>query len=214
MRRGEQLGAGGFANVYLVHSEDGTSAVAKLIPKAPGAQRELLFEELEGVPNVVPVIDRGEWGDYLVLVMPRAERSLRSHLDEMGDRLDIANAVPILIDIAEALVAIEGRIVHRDIKPENILLLDGHWCLADFGIARYAEATTAPDTMKYLMTRAYAAPEQWRGETANSATDVYALGIVAYELLAGRRPFEGPDFRHQHLEGSVDPLVSVIVQDL
>ena len=99
--------------------------------------------------------------------------------------------------------------MHRDIKPENILLLDGRWRLADFGIARYTEATTAPDTLKYSMSRAYAAPEQWRGERASSATDVYALGVVAYELLAGRLPFQGVDLRQQHLEDTPETISGI-----
>ena len=208
-RLGDQLGAGGFAKVYLAQAEDGDPAVIKLIPKAPGAQRELLFEDLNGVPNVVPVIETGEWGDYLVLVMEQAEMSLRDYLSNQDGRLAVDAAVSALVDISEALVAIEGRVVHRDIKPENILLRDGRWCLADFGIARYVEATTAPDTLKHAMTPPYAAPEQWRGETASSATDVYALGVVAYELLTGRRPFIGPDYRSQHLEGSVEPMSGI-----
>ena len=120
----------------------------------------------------------------------------------------------MISDVVEALAAIEGRVVHRDIKPENILLLNGQWCLADFGISRYAEATTAIDTRKFAMTPPYAAPEQWRHERATSATDVYALGVVAYELLAGRRPFAGPkehDYREQHLEGTPEAIPSVPV---
>ena len=204
-----EIDAGGFARVYSAQSEDGASAVVKLIPKDPGAERELLFAELDGVPNVVPVIDSGEWGDHWVLVMPQAEKSLRKHLGQMNNRLVVSDAIPILINIAEALAAIEGRVVHRDVKPENILFLDDRWCLADFGIARYAEATTASDTSKYAMTKAYAAPEQWRGERATGATDVYAWGVIAYELLAGRCPFTGPDYRSQHLEGTADPISEV-----
>lgn len=214
-RLGERLGTGGFATVHLVQSEDGESAVVKLIPKDPGAERELLFDNFDGVPNVVPVLDRGKWDNYWVMVMPLAEKSLRDYLVEMGGRLDVDVALPVLVDIAEALVAIENRVVHRDIKPDNVLLLNSHWCLADFGIARYAHATTAADTRKYAMTHAYAAPEQWREERASSATDVYALGIIAYELLAGQRPFQGPnpsDYRHQHLESSVEPMVGVPVR--
>ena len=157
----------------------------------------------------MPIIDRGECDDNWVLVMPKADMSLREYLVEKGGRLTIDDAVAVLIGVVDALVAIEGRVVHRDIKPENILRLDDNWCLADFGIARYAEATTAPDTMKYAKSPPYAAPEQWREERASSATDVYAFGVVAYELLMGRRPFPGPDYRLQHLEGSVDALSGV-----
>ena len=132
------------------------------------------------------------------------------HLDETSERLTVNEAVSVLVDIVEALVEVESRgVVHRDIKPENILLLDGHWHLADFGIARYAEATTAPDTLKHAMTLGYAAPEQWRGHRVTSATDVYALGVVAYELLKGKRPFLGPDFRRQHLEESPEPIAGI-----
>ena len=209
-RLGDPLGEGGFAKVYLAQDEHGESGVVKLVPKEPGAERELLFEELDGAPNVVPVLDRGESGDYLVLVMTRAEKSLRDYLDETGGPLTVNEAVSVLVDVVEALEEVEGRgVVHRDIKPENILLLDGHWCLADFGIARYAEATTAPDTLKYAMTRGYAAPEQWRGDRVTSAADVYAVGVVAYELITSKRPFLGPDFRRQHLEESPEPITGI-----
>ena len=205
-----QIDSGGFAIVYSAESDDGDVAVVKLIPKHPGAQRELLFVELNGVPNVVPVLDRGEWNGFWVLVMPRAEQSLRTHLVQMNDRLPAADIVPILVQITQALEAIEKKgVVHRDIKPENILFLNCSWCLSDFGISRYAEATTAPDTAKHSMTKAYAAPEQWRGERATIATDVYALGVLAYELLAGRRPFLGPDYRAQHLEDTAENIPGI-----
>ena len=210
---GERLGKGGFGQVFLACSEDCASAVAKLIPRSPGADRELLFQDLDSVrTNVVPVIDRGEWDDFWVLVMPRAEMSLRKYLDNAGGQLSVNSAVQVLIDIVEALADLQGDIVHRDIKPENVLLLDDHWCLADFGISKYADATTAPHTRKYYNTPAYAAPEQWRSERATSATDVYAFGVVAYELVAGRWPFAGPDdsdFRAQHLHENAHPIQGI-----
>ena len=108
----------------------------------------MLFVELDGVPNVMPILDSGESDGYWVLVMPRAEKSLRDYLNETSG-LSTNEAISVLTNIAEALVAVEARdVVHRDIKPENILLLDGRWHVADFGIARYADATTAPDTLK------------------------------------------------------------------
>jgi eukaryotic-like serine/threonine-protein kinase len=200
---GEQIGRGGFGQVYVATGvTDGSVAVVKLVPKEPGAERELLFIDLSGVRNVVPIIDSGETTDHYVLVMPRAEKSLRRHLEDAGGRLDVAAAVAVLTDIATALADLDGRVVHRDLKPENVLFLGDRWCLADFGISRYAEATTAPDTQKYALSPPYAAPERWRNERATIATDVYALGVMAYEMLAGSRPFSGPnrhDFRDQHL---------------
>ena len=71
-RLGVLLGEGGFAKVHLAQDENGEPGVVKLVPKTPGAQRELLFEELDGVSNVVPVLDRGECGEYWALVMQRA----------------------------------------------------------------------------------------------------------------------------------------------
>ena len=84
-----QLGEGGFAKVYLAQDKIWESAVVKLVPKEPGVQQEMLFEELDGAPNVMPILDRGEWGDYWVLVTPMAEKSLRDHLDETGVRLTV-----------------------------------------------------------------------------------------------------------------------------
>lgn len=203
---GERIGGGGFGQVFLAQSPAGDIAVAKLVPKVAGAEREMLFVDLADARHVVPVIDSGETDTHWVLVMPKAEKSLRQHLDA-GGRLSVADSVAILSDIAATIVDLDGRVIHRDLKPENVLLLGEHWCLADFGISRYAEATTAPDTQKYAMSPPYAAPERWRAERATTATDVYSLGVIAYELVSGALPFMGPerhDFREQHLHA--DPV--------
>lgn len=200
---GRRMAEGGFGQIFEASSIGGQTAVVKLVPKAPGAQRELLFD-LPEAPNVLPAIDRGEWGDHWVLVMPRAECSLRERLEEAQGPLPSDDAVAILRDIASGLAGMLGKVVHRDLKPENVLLWQGRWCIADFGIARYAEATTAPDTRKGAWSPPYAAPEQWRFERATPATDVYALGVIGFELIEGRRPYPGPDteaFREQHLHG-------------
>ena len=148
---GAHIDGGGFGHVYAATSTDGLAReyVVKLVPKLRGAQRELLFIDLSGVRNVVPIIESGETDDSWALVMPRAGKSLRQHIPETGRAFDLETALPILPDIATALVDLYGKVVHRDLKPENILLLDGKRCLADFGISRYAEATTAPDTQEY-----------------------------------------------------------------
>jgi len=210
---GDLLGGGGFGRVYKATAEDGETAVIKLVPKAPGAQRELLFVDLGDAKNVVPIIDSGETSTDWALVMPRADKSLREHITSTGRALSVDEAMPILLDIVDALVDLERNgVVHRDIKPENILFLNGKWCLADFGISRYAEATTAPDTYKYAMTAAYAAPERWRNVRATIATDIYAVGIIAYELLTAKKPFLGPDiedYRDQHLHSDPPALTQL-----
>ena len=207
---GERIGGGGFGKVYAATSDDKRAAI-KLVPKTPGADRELLFVDVKGARNVVPIIDSGVYEDSWALVMPRADKSLRQHLDDLKNPLETPEAIAILVDIATALSDIDTRIVHRDLKPENVLLLGGKWCLADFGISRYAEASTAPDTQKFALSPPYAAPERWRNERATSATDIYSLGIIAVELLTGARPFKGPaieDYREQHLHQEAPDIAS------
>ncbi|SFR30149.1 serine/threonine protein kinase [Lentzea waywayandensis] len=209
---GDRIGKGGYGQVFEATSANGDQAAAKLVPKEPGAEREALFgDDVSGVRHVVPMIDQGETEDHWVLVMPRAQKSLKDHLDEHGGPFDTAEAVAILTDIAETLADLDGRVVHRDLKPENVLLLEGRWCLADFGIARYADAATATVTYKDKGSKPYTAPERWRGETATNAADVYSLGVIAYELLAGKRPFTGSDgeVRRQHLEETPAHLEAV-----
>ena len=217
---GSEVGSGGFGQVVEAASGGMGQCVAKLVPKDPGAGRELLFVDLDGVRNVVPVIDSGEAGDHWILVMPRAECSLRDRLDEGG--MSREEAVAAMEDVTNALVDLARRgVVHRDIKPENTLLLDGQWCLGDFGISRYAAATTATDTRMHALTAAYAAPERWRAERATAATDVYSLGVLSYEMLCGKRPFTGSReaLREGHLHRAaptldgVGPALSALVAE-
>lgn len=219
---GDPLKKGGFGQVYAATGDGGRAVAVKLVPKEPGADRELLFANPEGVRNVVPVLDCGETADAYVMVMPRADATLRERLVEAGGALPSEEALAVLTDVVTALADLDGRVVHRDIKPENVMRLNDTWCLADFGISRYTEMSTAPDTRKFSCTYEYAAPEQWRMERATPTTDVYAAGVMAFELLAGQRPFLGPDFhdfREQHLhetpprlEGVSDQL-GAVVQD-
>ncbi len=115
----ERIDKGGFGQVFAALSSDGEPAVVKLVPKAPRADRELLFVELNGV------IDKGDASDNWAIVMPRAEKPLRKYLNEAGGPLNVADCVTILCDIVVALVDLDGKVVHRDLKPENILYLNG-----------------------------------------------------------------------------------------
>lgn len=194
-----RIGGGGFGQVFEASGPGHERLAVKVVPKAAGATREqLIVDDIPESPHVVPVLHVSETPDSYLLFMPRADHSLR---DKIGAELTAGEAIAILVDIARALAVIAPAIVHRDIKPDNVLYLNGSWALCDFGISRYAEATTSQDTQKYSMTASYAAPEQWRHERATSATDVYAFGVMAYELLAGERPFTGSvdDLRAKHL---------------
>lgn len=196
----------GFATVYEAKNSSEEPFVAKFVKKEAGAGREKLINDslsAAGATAVIPVIDHGAFEDNLVLIMPRAEKSLARHLGNSASPLPLQEALDILIDIATALEEIDEEVVHRDLKPQNVLLHDGRWCLADFGIARYAADSTAVETRKHSFTRQYAAPEQWELKHATRAADVYSFGIMAYELITGSRPFLGPtpeDYRRQHLE--------------
>ena len=95
----------------------------KLIPKMPGGERELLFVNLSGTPNVLPILDTGEWGDFWAVVMPKAKKSLRQHLVDQGGALSLDETVETLLDITTALAALQNDVVHCDLKPENVLFL-------------------------------------------------------------------------------------------
>ena len=206
-RIGELLGKGSFGEVYAAAGPDKEQAALKFVPLDPKAARELdVWRDVSDLPNVLPLWDEGEWDDWRVLAMPRAECDLRTYLRNRKGGIPVDEAKSILLDIVAALASLSERdgepIVHRDIKPENVLQWGGKWHIADFGIARYAERTTATDTLKAYRSRPYAAPELWLDERAEPRTDIYAVGIIAHELLRGERPFTGPTVGHykeQHL---------------
>jgi serine/threonine protein kinase len=206
---GDRRDGGGFSQVYEVSSDTSAAAVAKFVPQVAGADRELLFVEHGDARNVVPVLDSGEFQGHWVLVMPRADKSLRRHLVDSGGSLDLAESLSVLTDIIEALFDLDGKVVHRDLKPENVLRLGGRWCLTDFA-------------QKFAFTPSYGAPEQWRFDRTTGATDVYAFGVIGHELLTGQRPFGGPgidEYREQHLHtdpprlSGVGAVVAALVEE-
>jgi len=211
----EPLGPeGGFGIVFAGESaEHGPIAVKRLkVTASEAAHRELrIADDLAGreLHHVVPVLDSGQDAEseaYFV-VMARAERSLQSLLDE-GNVLDETEAGRVLLDVVSGLEEV-GDIVHRDLKPGNVLLHDGVWKVADFGIAKFVEESTSVRTLKECLTPHYAAPEQWRLESPSSATDLYALGCIGYAILTGRPPFHTAgldEIREAHLHASPPPL--------
>ena len=200
-RIGKKIGKGGFGTVYEATSQnDNTKVAIKLIPKSEGARRELLFEDLSDAKNIVKIIATGEYKELYFIVMELAGQSLHD------SPASTYNPLVVIRDIAEALESIQNTVVHRDIKPANILWLNDKWCLSDFGIARFIDQTTATETFKRAHSAPYTAPERWRGERASSASDVYSLGVSAYEIIEGKLPFTGENLGDKHQSSSIPPF--------
>lgn len=197
---------GGFGAVFRgKDSESNPVAVKRLhLNATQAAHRELtIAQDLAGrqLRHVMPVLDAGQDSEsesYFV-IMPIAEESLQDRLAARG-AMDDSEAVGVLLDIVGGLEEV-NHIVHRDLKPSNILLYDGSWRLADYGIARFVEESTSARTLRDCLSPQYAAPEQWRNERATPATDVYSLGCTAYTVLTGNPPFVGSvsDLKEMHL---------------
>src|SRR5688500_1577391 len=208
-----ELGGGGMSRVFVADEAAlGRKVVVKVLrPElAEGISTERFKREVRLAarlqhPHVVPLLAAGELdGGVLFYTMPFVDgESLRVRLDRDGG-LPVGDVVRILRDSASALAYAHGQgIVHRDIKPENILLSHGGAVVADFGIAKAITASIEADgadgsrrsTLTVagtsLGTPAYMAPEQAAGDVVDHRADLYALGVVAYEMLCGRPPFEG-----------------------
>jgi serine/threonine-protein kinase len=199
-----ELGRGGMATVFLAHDLRHKRSVALKVLHPELAQTlgpERFHREIETVarlqhPHILTVHDSGEAEGLLWFTMPYVEgESLRDRLNRER-QLPVEDAVRIATDAARALqYAHEHGVIHRDIKPENLLLTtDGSTLVADFGIARaLAGEDQLTHTGMSVGTPAYMSPEQAAGDRAVDArTDVYSLGTVLYEMLAGEPPFTGP----------------------
>ena len=199
-----RLGQGGMATVYLAedlkhHRRVAIKVLRPELAAALGAERFL--REIETTanlrhPHILPLYDSGEADGFLYYVMPFVDgESLRDRLAR-EKQLPVEDALQIAREVADALSCAHGRgIVHRDIKPENILLEHGHAVVADFGIARaigQAAEAALTETGLAIGTPAYMSPEQATGSTdLDGRCDLYALGCVLYEMLAGEPPFGG-----------------------
>ena len=200
-----ELGAGGMATVYLAHDlkHQRDVAIKVLHPDLGAALGGVRFlSEIRTTarlqhPHILPLLDSGDADGLLYYVMPLVTgETLRARL-ERERQLPIADALLIAREVADALHYAHGLgVIHRDIKPENILLQGGHALVADFGIAlavQSAGGARMTQTGLSLGTPQYMSPEQAMGEkTIDARSDVYALGAMTYEMLAGEPPFAGP----------------------
>jgi serine/threonine protein kinase len=198
-----RLGHGGMATVFLAHDRklDRSVAIKLLADNLAGDEevrarftREARLAARLDHPNVVKVFDVGEEDDRPYIVMELvAGGTLEDRLERRRRALPLAEAVPLLRQMCDGLGhAHRKRLVHRDVKPQNLLLREADGCLkvADFGIARAAEETRLTRSGNVLGTDRYMAPEQLADGRISPATDVFACGVVADQVLPERRPEE------------------------
>ncbi len=224
-----ELGRGGMATVYLARDlrHDRPVAVKVLDRGIAGPGAERFLHEIRTAarlthPHVVGLHDSGDAEGLLYYVMPYVEgETLRARLARAG-ALPLPDALRLLRELADALAYAHGRgVVHRDLKPENVLLSGGHALVADFGIAKaLAAARRDADARRpgagltragvALGTPAYMAPEQALGDPdTDHRADLYALGVIAYEMLAGAHPFgarHGEALVRAHLSEAPAPI--------
>jgi tetratricopeptide (TPR) repeat protein/TolB-like protein len=194
------LGLGAMGLVYQAHDEELGLDVALKVLRPEYARdpdlierfrRELVLARQVSHENVVRIHDLGKDGDLLFLTMDLVEgRSLREVLEAEG-RLPVDTAVGICRQLARALAAAHDKgIVHRDLKPSNVMIDEsGRALITDFGVARSIHAAGLTGTGIVVGTPDYLAPEQYRGDELDGRCDLYALGVVLYEMLVGARPF-------------------------
>ncbi|MBI5877187.1 MAG: protein kinase [Chloroflexi bacterium] len=196
----ERVGEGGMAAVYRAHQPSLNRDVAIKVLSGKHADEDVFRQRFEREakavaqlthPHIVPIHDFGEDRVHGVQYIVTDYIKGGSLHDALKRGLPMANALAIIAQVADALdYAHAHGVVHRDIKPGNILLTeDGRALLTDFGIAKIAEATQYTETGAVIGTPAYMSPEQITGAAVDGRSDVYSLGIVCYELLAGQPPF-------------------------
>lgn len=227
----EIIGGGGMSNVYLAHDMILNRDVAIKVLRYDFTneaelhrrfQREALSVTSLTHPNIVSIYDVGDDQDLHYIVMEYVKgKTLKQYIQE-NSPVSPAKSVQIMKQLTSAIAhAHENGIIHRDIKPQNILMDEnGNVKVTDFGIAMTLSATSFTQTNSVLGTVHYLSPEQARGGTATKKSDIYALGIVLYELLTGELPFSGESavsIALKHLQSetpSVRKLNATIPQSL
>jgi predicted Ser/Thr protein kinase len=219
-RLSEEIGQGGMAVVYKGEDTLLGRAVAIKVLRPHYASDEGFLTRFRyeaqaaaklAHPNIVGIFDIGQDGDCHYLVMEYVEGQSLKEIIAAEPPLPVQRALDLAIQICAAVGhAHQAGIVHRDVKPQNVLVTEDEWVkVADFGIAKALAAASATETGVVLGTARYLSPEQAAGEPATPASDVYALGVVLYEMLAGSPPFEAETdvgLALKHLQEEPSPL--------
>ncbi len=198
----ELIGVGGMANVYRATDvTDGKTVAVKILREEFSENEEFLrrFKNeskaiaLLSHPNIIKVYDVCFSDKLQCIVMEFVDGiTLKEYMDSRG-RLPYKEALHFIEQIMAALEHAHSRgIVHRDVKPQNVMLLeDGSLKITDFGIARFARSEAKTITDRAIGSVHYISPEQARGGSTDNRTDIYSAGVLLYEMLTGRLPFEG-----------------------
>ena len=162
-------------------------------------------------PNIVTVIDRGEADGRQFIVFEYVDGENLKQVVTSRGRLPVRDALELGIQIGRALAFAHAQgLVHRDVKPQNVLLGGGDVKVTDFGIARSIDVPVGlTQTGTVLGTSEYISPEQATGRQADARTDIYSLGVVLYELLAGQPPYSGDSFVAVAMRHVNDPVASI-----
>ncbi|HEX6251022.1 MAG TPA: serine/threonine-protein kinase [Gemmatimonadaceae bacterium] len=214
-----ELGRGGWGIVYLATDlQSGRSVAIKVLREEvmTGLARERFLREIRYAtslshPNLVPILESGEADGLLYCVMPCIEGQTLTQLIQREQLLPVSRAVEITTQIASALAYVHSHgIVHRDIKPANIVFDGDTPMLTDFGIARAVEHSTHTASLTVsgvqIGTPAYMSPEQGSADHVDARSDIYSLGCVLYEMLAGTPPFTGPTTTVIAARHALDPV--------
>ncbi len=212
---------GGMGEIYSsLDNESGLKKAIKIVPVGNDEEYALLKSEFEIAESLKHqnIADTEYFGEfeqsgvkYIYSVMPFFEKgSLRDLLASQTSNLEIKTAIKYFIELAEGLDAAHKKVIHRDLKPENILIgNNSELKLCDFGLAKLIDVKTRTRTFKGSGTLPYMAPECWVFDSNTTSMDIYSLGIIFYEMLTLKLPFDGRnenEFRDKHLYESLPNL--------
>ena len=229
-----RIGSGGMADVWCAEDlQLGRKVALKLLHRRFAEDSDFVerfrreASAAAGLqhPNVVAVYDRGEWDGTYYIAMEFLEGETLKHLIVREAPLEADRAIDLIIQVLRAARFAHKRgIIHRDLKPHNVMVdAEGRAKVADFGIAR-AGASDMTETGSILGTAQYLSPEQAQGHAVTGASDLYAIGIILYEMLTGHIPFDGdsavtialkqvsePAVPPSHLNPAISPELEVVI---